>query len=177
MSISTEPSIWNAVEIAIRGEKRSSAHSRSACGSCPSNSTESSPASSSSSTSYRLTPPFSFPGAGCYLASRRLPFSRPGRLAAREGTELVVRRPVAEGTEGLAGQTRREPAGDEPLHGRVQLLGRDAPEDRPGDRRARAEPAAQEHVVRLPPPALLVAGGRSLEAEVADPVLRACVRA
>ena len=34
MSISATPSIWNAVESAIRGANRSSAHSSSSCGSC-----------------------------------------------------------------------------------------------------------------------------------------------
>ena len=47
----------------------------------------------------------------------------------------------------------------------------------PRDRRVRAEAAAQEDVVGLPPLAALVAHRRALEAEVADPVLGAGVRA
>src|SRR5262249_58902339 len=51
------------------------------------------------------------------------------------------------------------------------------PERRPRDGCAGAESAAQEDVVRLPALAVLVPDGRALEAEVADPVLRAGVRA
>ena len=57
MSISTTLSIWNDVEIAMRGVNSAIAHSSTACGSSPSNSIESSPASSSSSSSTLLMPP------------------------------------------------------------------------------------------------------------------------
>ena len=62
-------------------------------------------------------------------------------------------------------------------HGLVELLGRHAAEDRPADRRDRAERAAQQDVVPLVALALGVAHGRALEAEVADPVLAAGVGA
>ena len=66
---------------------------------------------------------------------------------------------------------------DQPGDGGIELVGRDAAEQRLADRGACAEPAADEDVVGLPPGAVLVAGGRALEAEIADPVLGARVRA
>src|SRR5919197_2468211 len=153
MSSSTAPSVWNAVEIASRGENRSSAHSRTTSGSSPSNSTDSSPASrsSSSSTDIRLPP--------CQLC------------------QLVVRRAVAPRAKGLAGPTSVDPPADEPDHGLVELIGRDTAEERLGDRGRSVEAAEQVDVVRLPTPALFVAHGRALKTDVADPMLRARVRA
>ena len=55
----------------------------------------------------------------------------------------------------------------------VELLRRHAPEEGARDRRVSAEAAANEDVVRLPASSLVVADGRSLEAEVGNPVLRA----
>src|SRR5581483_9432714 len=153
MSMSATPSTWKAVETAIRGEKRSSAHSSSSCGSCPSNSTESSPASSSSISSRLAT------------------------LDSGEDRQLVVAQAVAEGAEVLALAPQPEPRRDQPVDRFLEVLGGHAPEHRPRDRRPRAEAAAQEDVVRLPPLPRLVPDGRALEAEVADPVLGAGVRA
>src|SRR5581483_12207569 len=98
-------------------------------------------------------------------------------LAAGEQTELGVARPVAERAEPLAVAAPLHPPADQAAHRLVELLGRNAAEDGPGDRRVGAEPAAQEDVVGLAPPALLVAHGRPLEADVADPVVGARVRA
>src|SRR5438132_1153955 len=70
MSISTTLSIWNDVEIAIPLPKRSMPHSITACGSSPSNSIESSPASSSSINSNVLIPPP--PPVGVLLRVRAL---------------------------------------------------------------------------------------------------------
>src|SRR4051812_29388406 len=87
-------------------------------------------------------------------------------LAAREdGERLVV--PAA----------AVEPALDESCDRRVELLARDAPEQRLADLRIRPEAAAHEDVVRLHPLAVGVARRRALEPEVGDPVLRARVRA
>src|SRR5262245_58042306 len=210
MSRSATPSTWNAVDSPMRGEKRSSPHASSSCGSAPSNSTASSPASSSSISSIMRAPRRRrLPPGGARLRRRLTPLAapgspgpycsycplRPGTASDARGTriscclpgpcglepgeraELVVREAVREGAEARAGRPPGEPAADEPLHGRRQVLGRNAPEDRPRDRRLRAEPAAQEDVVGLAPPTLRVARGRPLEAEVADPVLGAGVRA
>src|SRR5207237_103566 len=98
-------------------------------------------------------------------------------LPSCELRELVVGCPVAPRAEALAVGAPLDPAGDEPDHGVVELLRRHAPEDWTRDRRGAVEAAAQVHVVRLPAPPLLVADGRPLEADVADPVVRACVRA
>ena len=70
-----------------------------------------------------------------------------------------------------------EPAADEAVDRGVELLGRHAPEERAADRRLGAEPAAQEDVVGLAALPVLVAQRRALEAEVADPVVGAGVRA
>src|SRR5207249_5002283 len=103
--------------------------------------------------------------------------ARLGGLDACERAQLLVRQPACERRKRLAELTASQPARDEPLYRFVQLLGEHAPEERPPYRRVRAEPAADEDVVRLMPFALGVARGRSLEAEVADPMLRARVRA
>ena len=58
-----------------------------------------------------------------------------------------------------------------------EVLGRDPAEHRPGDRRVGAEAAAQQQVVGLAAHAFLVPHRRALEAEIADPVVRAGVRA
>src|SRR5579884_1923909 len=115
MCSSTAPSAWNAVEIAIRGEKRSSAHSRSASGSSPSNATESSPASRSSSSS-----------TDTYLPSREL-------------RELAVARPFAPDAEALLFLPAAGPAPDEGDHEAVQLLARDAAEQGSRDLRRPVE--------------------------------------
>src|SRR5205085_10669941 len=100
-----------------------------------------------------------------------------GGFATRQHGELVVARALAELAERLAGAPPAEPACDEPLDRLVELFARHAPEDGPRDRRGGPEPAPQEDVVGLVAPALLVAQGRALEADVADPVLRAGMRA
>src|SRR5579884_4262346 len=137
----------------FRREKRSSAHSRSASGSSPSNATESSPASRSSSSS-----------TDTYLPSREL-------------RELAVARPFAPDAEALLFLPAAGPAPDEGDHEAVQLLARDAAEQGSRDLRRPVETAAQVDVVGLLPAPLLVAHRRALEADVADPVLRARVRA
>src|SRR4051794_7198051 len=149
----TAPSVWKAVEIAIAGENRSSAHSRSTSGSSPSNSTLSSPASRSSSSSTDMC------------------------LPSREQRELPVVRPVTERPERLPVRASHDPPADEADDRVVELLRRDAPEHRARDRRRPVEAAAQVHVVGLASPACGIAHSRSLEPEIADPVLRARVRA
>ena len=112
------------------------------------------------------------PSRSCLLSypgARRLrPASAPSSSSSRRRVNVG---------EGLAVEPAVEPAGDQALDGGVELVGRHAPEERPADRGAGAEPAADEDVVRLPAHTALVARGRSLEAEVGDPVLRARVRA
>src|SRR5437867_2285295 len=159
MSSRTPSDAWNAVERARRGANRSSAHSSSSCGVQSSNSTASSPASTSSSRSM-LTSLLS----GC-------------GFAADEDAQLLVVQPPREVGEGLAAAAPGEPAVDEPDHGAVELRRRDAPEDRPSDLGRRAEAAADVDVERLLRPAELVADRGALEAEVADPVVGAGVRA
>src|SRR5579871_2685777 len=102
MSISTTLSIWNDVEIARLGANRSIAHSSTACGSSPSNSIESSPASSSSisSTLLILSP---------------LSCSNLGRLEAGKLTQLLVARATREGRKGLARLATVEPSRDQPF--------------------------------------------------------------
>src|SRR5262249_5778049 len=68
------------------------------------------------------------------------------------------------------------PTCNEPLDGRVQLVRRNAAEERPPDLCIRPEATPHEDVVRLPPFAALVTRGRALEAEIGDPVLSARVR-
>src|SRR5262249_49067200 len=92
-------------------------------------------------------------------------------------SKLVVARAVAEGAECLAVPAPLEPALDESIDCVVELLARDSPEDGSGNRCVRPKPAPQENVVGLAPLALAVARGRALTSDVADPVLRACVRA
>src|SRR5437763_5981431 len=152
MSMIATPSIWNAVETPMRGLKRSIAHSRTTSGSSPSNSTDSSPASRSSSSSTDIC------------------------LPPHELCQLVVRCAVAPRAEALAGRAPVDPARDEPDHGLVQLLRRNSAENRPRDRRGPVEAAAEVDVVGLPAPALRVAHRRPLEADVADPMVRARVR-
>ena len=101
------------------------------------------------------------------------------RLEAGQHAELA-RRSVASqnGRErSRRRRARRASRATRPSTRCVELLGRHAPEERAPDRRVRAEAAAHEDVVGLAALALLVARGRALEAEVADPVLRAGVRA
>src|ERR1051326_8936689 len=105
MCSNTAPSVWNAVEIAMLGEKRSIAHSSSTSGSSPSNWTLSSPASRSSSSSTLMS------------------------LPSHELSQLAVGCPVAPCTEALALCPAVDPAGDEARHHVVELLGRDASED------------------------------------------------
>src|SRR2546429_236904 len=98
-------------------------------------------------------------------------------LAPGEFAELLVGCPVAPRAERLAVGARSHPAGDQPGDGVVELLGRHASEDRSSDRCRTVEAPAQVHVVGLVSATLLVAHGRALEADVADPVLRARMRA
>src|SRR5438132_1787220 len=106
-----------------------------------------------------------------------IPDARTRGLEPGERAERVVVEAPREDGEALACAAAREPAGDQALDRVVQLGGRDPPEERPPDRGVGAEAAADEDVVRLPPLAAVVARSRPLEAEVADPVLRAGVRA
>src|SRR3954454_6410802 len=154
MCRSTAPSVWNAVEIEMLGEKRSIAHSITASGSSPSNSTLSSPASRSSSSS-----------------------TDTGSLPSCETSELVVGCAVAERPERLSVGARLDPAADEADDGVVELLGGHALEHRAADRGRAVEAAAHVHVVRLAPATFFVADGRALEADLADPVMGARVRA
>ena len=101
----------------------------------------------------------------------------PRRLAPGEECQLVVARAVAERAEALLALALLQPAVDRPVDGVGELLGRHAAEDRPPDGRVRAEAAAQADVVGLASHALLVAHRRALEADVADPVVAAGVRA
>src|SRR3972149_4159952 len=167
MSRIATPSSWNAVEIAILGENRSSAHATTASGSSPSNSTESSPASSSSISSTLICRSSS--------RSRRLlvPLAPARRLQAGERAQLLVGEATRERREALPLPAAVEPALDQGGDRHVQLLRRHAPEERPGNARVGAEPAAEEDVVGLPTPPVVGARGRALEAEVGDPVLRA----
>ena len=165
MSISATSSAWNAAEIARRGLNSAIAHSSSACGSSPSYWTDSSPASSSSKQLVRAHA----------AASSRTRFFAGSRPAS--DTELVVRQPALEVGEGLAVGAACEPAAHEPLDGGLDLLARDAAEERAADLRHGTERAAHEDVVGGDAIALGVLAGRRLEAEVADPVLRARVRA
>ena len=104
---------------------------------------------------------------------RPLAGSQAGQLA-----QLVVARRRENAGEALARSARFvEPAGDQALDRCVELVGRHAPEERLADRGLGPEAAAHEDVVGLPAHAALVARGRALEAEVADPVLGAGVRA
>src|SRR5919201_4873727 len=98
-------------------------------------------------------------------------------FATGERSELRVARSVAERAERLTSKPAGEPAGDKPRDRLVELLARDAAEDRPRDRRGGAQASAQEDVVGLPAPALVIARCRALKADVADPVLCARVRA
>src|SRR5579862_4394837 len=92
-------------------------------------------------------------------------------------SELLVARAARERDEALAVPAVVEPALDQAFDRDVEVVGRYPPEERPPDLRRRPERAAHEDVVGLPPRAALVARRRSLEAEVADPVLRTRVRA
>src|SRR5262249_4414521 len=87
--------------------------------------------------------------------------------------QLVVGQAPRERREALAVPALREPAGDQSLDGSVDLVRRHAAEERLADLGLGPEAAADEDVVGLTPLAALVAGGRALEAKVADPVLGA----
>src|SRR5581483_9008788 len=104
------------------------------------------------------------------LSSRR--GRAPGQLR-----QLRVARALRERGERLPRLAPLQPSGDQPLHRRVELRRGHAPEQRPTDRRLGTERAAQVDLVRLLAPPLLVPQRRPLEAEVADPVLGARVRA
>ena len=80
------------------------------------------------------------------FSSRVRAGSRPARTPS--SSSLSRSQNIAEVLAGAAGG---EPARDQPLDGGVELLGRHAAEQRAADRRARAEAAAQEDVVGLPP--------------------------
>src|SRR5579862_2750546 len=171
MCNSTAPSVWNAVDSAIRGANRSIAHSSTTSGSSPSNSTDSSPASRSSSSSTDSAPAPAKPAPPLFGGSvEPTPLMC---LPSGQTSKLVVARPVAERPERLLLAPRRDPTLDEAHDDRVELVGRHTPEHRPPDRRRPVEAAAHEHVVGLQPLALRIPDGRALEAEVADPVLRA----
>ena len=126
MSIRTTLSIWNEVEIASPGANRSIAHSRSASGSSPSNSIESSPASSSSISSYGA---HSSASSRCRLLAGSRPASSPSSSSLARRVNAV---------EALARLAPVDPPGDQPLHRGVELVGRDAPEQRACRSRARA---------------------------------------
>ena len=96
------------------------------------------------------------------------------RPAAPSSSSVVLSQKHA---QALALRPVREPASDEAVHELVELPRRHAPEHRARDRRARPEGAAEVDVVRLAALPVLVARGRPLEADVADPVLRARVGA
>ena len=96
---------------------------------------------------------------------------------ACELAELGVGEPAGELREALRVAALLEPARDEPADDVVEQVGADAAEDGAADARVAAEPAAQVDLVRLVARAALVADGAALEADVADPVLRAGVRA
>ena len=91
--------------------------------------------------------------------------------------ELLVARAAREDGKLSLRLAAVEPALDESCDRRVELLARDAPEQRLADLRLRPEAAAHEDVVGLHALAVVVARRRALEAEVGDPVLRAGVRA
>src|SRR6476620_9361787 len=174
MSISATVSIWNDVDSARPGMNRSTAHSRTACGSSPSNSIDSSPASSSSINSNVLIssqPPVE------HSLFRLLPYSSLRRLEACQCAQLLVRCPPCECRKALAVRAALEPAGDQPLDRRVERVGGDAPEERAPDGGLGAEPAADEDVVGLPLDSAFISCRGALEAQVADPVLRAGVGA
>ena len=149
----------------MRGEKRSSAHSRTTCGSSPSKLDRELPRLQLVDQLDRHQAASSF---SCAAARR---------LQARELAELFVGQPLRERREALALGTTAQPAGHEPVDGGVELLGRDAAEEWRRDLRLRAEAAAHEDVVGLAALAVVVARRRPLEADVGDPVLRARVRA
>ena len=132
MSISATSPSWNAVEIASRSPKRSSAHSRSSHGSAPSNSIESSPASRSSSSST----------CSCCSSSRRGVFagSRPASSAELRRRRCGRRTPGSPRRPRAARASRRQ-AGDRV----VELVGRDPAEHRPrrSPRRGRARRAGR----------------------------------
>src|SRR5262245_19462311 len=109
----------------------------------------------------------------CHL----LTVAPPRRLAPSELAELLVGEAPTEGGERLAGVARLEPPLDQAFDCAIELLGDHAAEERAADRRVRPEPAADEDVVGLSRPAVLVACCRPLEAEVGHPVLRARMRA
>ena len=161
MCSSTAPSVWNAVEIEIRGANRSIAHSSTTSGSSPSNWTLSSPASRSSSSSTLIR---------CLLLS---PW--PARARSRPSSSSVVRSQNDRNVSPSPRPSTQPPT--RPIDGVVELLGRDALEHGPRDRGGPVEAAAQEDVVGLVALAFGVAHRRALEAEVADPVMRARVRA
>src|SRR6185437_8181985 len=103
------------------------------------------------------------------------PLSR--RLDACQRAELVVRDTALELCERLALATLLDPASDQPLDRRLELIARDAAEERCADLRRRPERATHEDVVRADAVAVCVLPRRCLEAEVSDPVLCARVRA
>src|SRR4029077_16202786 len=107
------------------------------------------------------------------LAYASLDGLEPGRQA-----ELLVALPAREGGDGLvAPRAAVEPALDEPCDRRVELLARNAAEQRLADLRIRRQAAAHEDVIGLHSLAVGVARRGPLEAEVGDPVLGAGVRA
>ena len=159
------PSIWNAVEIAIRGRTARSPTRARVSGSSPSNATESSPASSSSMSSRC---------SRCDLLS----LSRFARARARPARRARRRRAGAEVGERLAVARERRASRHEALDRGVELL---RGTRRKSGRRDRGVRAERRRARRCRRPAAgrrrVVAHGRALEAEVADPVLGARVRA
>src|SRR5256885_39130 len=71
----------------------------------------------------------------------------PRGLDACVRAQLLVGQPACERGKRLAELTASQPARDEPFDRLVQLLREHSPEERPPDRRVRAEPAAHEDVV------------------------------
>ena len=165
------PSAWNAVEIARRAPNRSIAHSRTSSGSWPSNSTDELAGLELVQQLVRCS--------CCLLRGRA--WARRGLASSRPSSppsSSSVRRSL-EGTEALAvAAARRASRGSSRSTARSRRLARHAAEDRPADRRHPGRGRRAEDVVAGvracgPRPRTVVA----LEAEVADPVLGAGVRA
>ena len=169
MSISATSPSWNAVESASRPPKRSIAHSSSSHGSCA---LELDRQLAGLQIVEQLRSRSCCLLLGSRLLGRRPARGRPGRRARRRSCGRRTR-----------GSSRRRRAAVEPADD--QAGRRVSSSSSVGTRRKTGRPiaasgpsaAAQEDVVGLAALALLVAHGRALEAEVADPVLAAGVRA
>src|SRR5581483_8425096 len=114
------------------------------------------------------------PRARQAIRSRCHPPSR--RFEACVLAELLVRSTALEARERLAGLPVVEPAADQAFDRPLELRARHAAEERAADLRRGPERAAHEDVVGADAVAVGVLAGGRLEAEVADPVLRAGMR-